>query len=864
MVDEFLPATKDLQAAAGKEFFPKLISGMRDIKDNLFPALLPLLEETGSKLGDIALGFTDYLSSGPFIAEMTKIWQGNDEVLKTLGGAALDGLKTIVHVLGAAMPLILRFAKWIAKGAKALEKMFDSKAEQSELTSFFQRAGNVAAAFGRIFGDVFSGMGNIISDLMKPGSGGWILLQFFKEAAQKFKEFTENDPESIRAFFQDAARNAIEIMKAVGSFVGEFLKLGQDAGIGTFAKDMGAVAPQVGAIAGKMREAGPSIATFIGKMVEFVDLATDSGAIGVFFDTLTGVVGALVYALQNPAIHEGMITVGRVAAALVALRLAWGFLKIPLLAIISPFTKIVGLLITFGPAIGGALANFGAFVGLFIECGPAALALVNPITWVVAAIAGLVAAFVAMWNESEIFREAIKKLVDGVLTRAKEIFEKLKEKVEKALEPLGGMSGVVDKLKTVFKFLGDVIGKFIVPLKNGLEIVGAIFGTIIDTIGNFIAAFKKIFDSIKAGDIGGIFQGIVDAIFAPFAALWDNLVGLFQGIFNNIVDAVKSILGIASPSQVFIDIGLAIVNGLMNMLGTLLGLITSLFTDTIIPFVLGLPAKFLTAMAGLWDGLLNLAKAVFIKVGEWVITTLLPFITGLPTRVFNWLSGLWDGFIDLIKEAQIKVASWILGTFMPFVTGLPAKVLGWLKGLWDGLWEILQTKWTQITTFFGPEGPVATFLRSLGGLVSGWASGIWDGIGESFKGILRKIVGWWNDLSLGINVPNNPLFDAVGIGGNRVSIDTPDVHLPFAKGGIAKASRGGVRALLAEAGRDERVEPLDPDGLSKRDKAMIQLLAGGGSGGPTINVYPSAGMDEKQLANEISRQLSFAMRRGSA
>jgi hypothetical protein len=42
---------------------------------------------------------------------------------------------------------------------------------------------------------------------------------------------------------------------------------------------------------------------------------------------------------------------------------------------------------------------------------------------------------------------------------------------------------------------------------------------------------------------------------------------------------------------------------------------------------------------------------------------------------------------------------------------------------------------------------------------------------------------------------------------------------------------------------------------------MIQMLSGGG---PTINVYPSAGMDERELASLVSRRLAYEMRTGAA
>ena len=42
------------------------------------------------------------------------------------------------------------------------------------------------------------------------------------------------------------------------------------------------------------------------------------------------------------------------------------------------------------------------------------------------------------------------------------------------------------------------------------------------------------------------------------------------------------------------------------------------------------------------------------------------------------------------------------------------------------------------------------------------------------------------------------------------------------------------------------------------------LVSGGGSGGNTINVYPSQGMNESELASIISRQIAFQLRRGGA
>jgi hypothetical protein len=122
---------------------------------------------------------------------------------------------------------------------------------------------------------------------------------------------------------------------------------------------------------------------------------------------------------------------------------------------------------------------------------------------------------------------------------------------------------------------------------------------------------------------------------------------------------------------------------------------------------------------------------------------------------------------------------------------------------------------------------------------------------------LNFLIGKLNSISF--KIP-----DIVGVPGRGTTFG---IHIPYipllAEGGVVNPSRGGTIARIGEAGRPERIEPLDSKGLSKRDKAIIELFAGG-TGGTTINVYPSAGMNESELASMVSRQIAFQMRKGGA
>ena len=191
---------------------------------------------------------------------------------------------------------------------------------------------------------------------------------------------------------------------------------------------------------------------------------------------------------------------------------------------------------------------------------------------------------------------------------------------------------------------------------------------------------------------------------------------------------------------------------------------------------------------------------------------------------------------------------------------MPLKFAGWLKGLWDGIRNLINAPWQKLKTFFTTD--VKSWITGLPAKITSWASGMWDGITSAFRTAINAAIGVWNKLRLTITFPDNlggvpiPL-----IGGKSFVLDPPYVS-PLARGGIVSARAGGTLALIGEAGRDERVEPLDPNGLSRRDKALIDYLSGG-AGGTTINVYPSPGMDERELAKKVSRELAFMMRRGS-
>jgi hypothetical protein len=197
-------------------------------------------------------------------------------------------------------------------------------------------------------------------------------------------------------------------------------------------------------------------------------------------------------------------------------------------------------------------------------------------------------------------------------------------------------------------------------------------------------------------------------------------------------------------------------------------------------------------------------------------------------------------------------------------------VFGAIGNFIGGIWRGIQAGFQAFINFIRPGiqaifgffetvfNNIVNFFRRIMNTLIGFAEGFINFFIDGLNMIIRAI----NNLRIPIPEIARGLFGgATELGFNIRPVGR--IALPrLAEGGVVKATSGGIAAIIGEGGRPERIEPLDKDGLSKRDRAIIAQLSG--SSGATINVYPSAGMNERELAELVSRRLAFELRRGAA
>ena len=365
-------------------------------------------------------------------------------------------------------------------------------------------------------------------------------------------------------------------------------------------------------------------------------------------------------------------------------------------------------------------------------------------------------------------------------------------------------------LKKLNEFLAGETGQNILNLTAKILPLLAALG-LIAKIGGF--AFKVV-------------AGAVNALIKPFMLLGQGVTFLsgFFGVSAGVIlgwvavaAAVVAILVLAyQKSEMFRE-------AIDLMVGALMGALKGAFED-----IMGAIKDVFPTVQSLGD--------IFKKVGDFLSVTLVPILSFIMVRSIGVLSGAIQKVIYVIGGIiEAFKAVW------NFVKGIFQLLTGNTEGASQSMKKSFEAAFNAIK--FAIKSIVAPFTGVINAISDAW--------NNSIGKLEWKIPDW---------VPK--------IGGKTFSVpNLPRINLAnFAEGGTVFPQDGGVLARVAEAGRPERIEPLDAQGLSVRDRAIIAELSGGGAKGTTINmvVNPSAGMDERELAAIVSRQIAFQTRRGAA
>lgn len=509
MVNTFLPSLRELRDALGERLFGQLETGLEKLRTKLFPSLKPVLVELGDSIGKSFGTIIDAITDIENMGDLEQVIRNagiNIESYARSAGNLYDGfLSTLV----SAQPLADRFNKFLEKRTAEWANYLDTAEANGELEKFFNKTGDIAAKIGEVFGNAISGIVNIVRANFTPGGGGYILIEYFKDITAEFEKFSGSvEGQTVLSdYFKSVAENSKSVLGFFGGLIKEILKAGADPNVKVFWDTLKDATPIFGEILKGLNAAGPSLAKFIVAFAEFTKVTLSSGAITVFWNTLTGALKTVTAALSNPAVKELFDNAAKILAFFSAVGLISSVIVFAGKVIVGSFlaiAKVLTFLLNPITVLRTALAPL-----ITVIAGISA-----PVLIAVAAITAIIAIFYAAYQNSEQFREAISSLVSAVGGALKDAFTQLKEAFA-GLEP--GLKGA----QTVFKALGDILAATIVPLLR------VVLVTAIKTVSGLITGLiSTVFR------LGGAFGGIAGAVASAFAGVISTVRGAINGLIN--------------------------------------------------------------------------------------------------------------------------------------------------------------------------------------------------------------------------------------------------------------------------------------------------------------------------------------------
>lgn len=235
------------------------------------------------------------------------------------------------------------------------------------------------------------------------------------------------------------------------------------------------------------------------------------------------------------------------------------------------------------------------------------------------------------------------------------------------------MMPVALKLLPIFADLLVVIADALVELLPTIIPIIDAFANISVAMGNMLASITGGIASALSWIIGGLV----------------NIAGEILGFFTGLVSSVLKFLGIASPSKVFLDIGIAILQGLLNGLQSMVGAVLGFFLAipgrilSAVRSLLGLMLSFgASVLRSLWSGISSMAGFIISAaagIAGWVMSGVASLAGKALSAGVDFVTGIWNGIKSMagwIGEMVGNFAKGIVDKFKNFFKiGSPSKLM---------------------------------------------------------------------------------------------------------------------------------------------------------------------------------------------
>jgi tape measure domain-containing protein len=308
-------------------------------------------------------------------------------------------------------------------------------------------------------------------------------------------------------------------------------------------------------------------------------------------------------------------------------------------------------------------------------------------------------------------------LLDGILELAPRLFEVGRTLIIGFLENIRTL--YPELVKTgwgiLLAFLGGIRDNIGELATTAIGIITEFINAMAAGIPEYVRAMVNLFTTVMttmATELGYLMatlgpslgMAFMDGFLTGLSETVQKIKDFFGNWAGQLLDWIKSLFGIKSPSTEMLSIGVDIILGLLQGLVDTVGQVASFFTN-LIGDVLRWIGNTTTSLAnkgrdfikGLYDGIVDKAK----EVTSWfqaLTRNVISWVGGVLSTLFNTgvnlIRGLWEGIDNRIYQV------------MRWFTGLGSRIVTWVgdlaeslynvgKSIMDGLYRGMKWVWDQ-------------------------------------------------------------------------------------------------------------------------------------------------------------------------
>lgn len=386
-----------------------------------------------------------------------------------------------------------------------------------------------------------------------------------------------------------------------------------------------------------------------------------------------------------------IVTIGGIVAAIGPALIAFGKMATG----ISSAVKAIQTIKTAYAAAKAAISSFN-----IVQTAQAAISKVvaaaqwlvnaamsaNPIGLIVIAIAGLVAAFVLLWNKCEGFRNFFLGMWEGIKTA----FQAFLDWISPAIEAIKGyFEGLWTKLQEIWAYIIQSVQ----PIKDAIsgafseawELIKVVWDLVQPYFATIWENIKVVFSVVKEV-LSGFFeaawiaiQAVWDVVSSYFAAVWDTIKAIFSvvatylgGMFSTAWTAIKAVWDTVTGYFT------AVWNTIKGIFAVVKAVLSGNWSDAW-EAIKGIVNTWANFFSGVWNSI----KAVFSSVSSWFSDTFSAAWTAVKNVFSTWgsfFAGLWDTIKNTFSSLGTSIANAIGGAVKAGINGVISMIQNTING----------------------------------------------------------------------------------------------------------------------------------------------------------------------------------------